>query len=340
MPYDATPFSRPAVDCASRMAWLLATSRLLSAASGGLHRDEFIDRMREHDIKLDASRVSRWESGQMPTTPRLLAGYEAVTGLPPGVLWAADNLLRRTSGRTETVPSAPASAGTADELDLLFELVDDGRATGGDWLRLATEIARLDRLYLHPATWTTLCSQLIGELTRSSGLAYLRRYEAAAVLMTHPRGRGHLTKNLGLFVMHPDAQNVTPALSLLREVDDPAAGDLVLRLMSDDNAILRRGATGVAGAMAARGRFPRAADQALEQHARHELRKMRTLTRRIDAIDLAVQLPARSYQRVLDEISEPTVRARVEQARASGSWCPPAWAGRSRKASRPTPRPP
>lgn len=319
MPYDATPFARSTVDGASRMAWLLATCRVLSPTSGGLHRDEFLAQMRGHGIKLDASRLSRWESGQMAATPGVLAGYEAVVGLPAGVLWAADNLLRRTSGRTDTLTSSRASAGEADQLDRLFELVDEGGATGGDWLRLTTEIARADRMYLPPTTWTTLCSQLIGELTRSSGLAYLRRYEAAAVLMTHPRGRGHLTKNLGLFVMDPDAQSVTPALSLLREVDDPGAGDLVLRLMSDDNAILRRGATSVAGAMAARGRFPEGADQALEQHARHELGATRTLTRRVDAIDLAVQLSPAAYQRVMAEVADPTVR----NARTTRELVPP-----------------
>ena len=111
-----------------------------------------------------------------------------------------------------------------------------------------------ERVYVHAATWTTVCNQLIDELTRSSGVAFLRRYEAAVALLANPQSRRHVTRSVGRFVMHPDAQNVAPALGLLREVADEAAGELVLRLMRGDNGLLRRGAIGVAGAWRRRAR--------------------------------------------------------------------------------------
>ncbi len=102
---------------------------------------------------------------------------------------------------------------------------------------------------------------------------------------------------------------------LLREVSDQAAGGLVLRLMSDQNKMLRRGASGVAAAMVARGRFPHGSVETLEAHTGLELGKRGAITRRTDAIDLATQLPEESYDRILAAIPEPFVRQRVEHAR-------------------------
>ncbi len=70
------------------MAWLLATTRLLSPATSELSRDAFMHQMRQHGISLDASRVSRWESGSQPVSARLLGAYESVVGLPTGTLLA------------------------------------------------------------------------------------------------------------------------------------------------------------------------------------------------------------------------------------------------------------
>lgn len=188
---------------------------------------------------------------------------------------------------------------------------------------MTSDLAHFDRVYLHRTTWSTLCTQLVAELTRSSGIAFIRRYEAACSLLDNPQGGRHLTRSLGRFVMHPDVQSVAPAIALLREVSDQAAGGLVLRLMSDDNRVLRMGAQGVVAALAARGRLPDGSEEQLELHAGVELRKSVALPRRTDAIELATQLPQASYDRVLAAIPEPRVRHRVERARETMELVPP-----------------
>lgn len=316
LPFEATPSSHPSFDVDCRLAWLLATSRLLSPGTTDLPREAFLDKVRGQGVSIDASRISRWESGQLPATHKLIEAYEDVIGLPDGTLWATSRLLHRSAGEDARSASVrPAEARTSEELDDLFDRIEARTATGGHWLRMTSDLAHFERVYLHRTTWTTLCTQLVGELTRSSGIAFFRRYEAACALLAHPQGGRHLTRSLGRFVLHPDAQNVAPALTLLREVSDQAAGGLVLRLMSDQNRMLRRGASGVAAAMVARGRFPQGSVDTLEAHTGMELGKRGPIERRTDAIDLATQLPDESYDRVLAAIPEPGVRRRVEHAR-------------------------
>ncbi len=270
--------------------------------------------MREDGIALDGPRVSRWESGSQPIGHRHLKAYEAAVGQPDGALLAAHRMLQRAAGQ----PAYDAVADTtADGLDELFRMVEKRKASGGHWLKLADDLNSYERVYLHPATWTMVCNRLVDELTRSSGIAFLRRYEAAVALLAHPQSRRHLTRSVGQFVMHPDAQNVAPALGLLREVADEAAGELVLKLMGDDSRLLRRGAVGVAGALAAKGLFAEDVAVILERHVGHELSKGGGLSRRTDAIELASQLPEEHFHRVLAAIKGREARRRIAQSRVT-----------------------
>lgn len=316
LPYETTPLSSDAVDPERRVAWMLAANRLLSPSTKGMSRAAFVERVRERGITVDSSRISRWESGQMAVNQRVLEAYEAVIGLPAGTLWAAHNLVRRCSSAEQPERAQRTNGGSSvEELDELFDMIEARTANGGHWLRMTDDLIRFERIYMHRTTWVTLCTQLLSELTRSSGIAYARRYEAACALLAHPQARGHLTKSLGRFVMHPDAQNLVPSISLLREVGDGAAGSLLLRMMSEDNRLLRRGAGRVAASVAARGLFPPGSEEVLEQHAGYELTRRVSLARRSDAIELAVHLPAESYSRLLAAIPEPRVRRRLELAR-------------------------
>jgi hypothetical protein len=315
LPVDPHPPDSPTIDSTARLAWLLATCRIFSPVTGGVSRTEFVRRMRADGIALDGPRVSRWESGSQPIGHRHLTAYEAAVGQPEGALLAANRMLLRAAG--QPLPSETFSGTTVDDLDELFRLVDMKRATGGHWLKLAGDLGFYERVYLHAATWTTVCNQLIDELSRSSGVAFLRRYEAAVALLGHPQSRRHITRSVGRFVMHPDVQNVAPALGLLREVADESASELVLRLMGGESGLLRRGAVSVAGALAAQGAFGHKDIRAIERHVGHELRKGGELSRRTDAIELATQLPETGFHRVVAAIKDRETRRRVSQSRAT-----------------------
>ena len=323
LPFETTTSARAPIDVDLRLAWLLATSRLLSPSTTALPRETFLEQVRDRGVSIDASRISRWESGQLPATHKLIETYESVIGLPDGALWATSRLLHRSSGEDDRSASIrPVESRTSEELDDLFDRIEARTATGGHWLRMTSDLGQFDRVYLHRTTWTTLCTQLVAELTRASGIAFFRRYEAACALLAHPQGRRHLSRSLGRFVLHPDVQNVGPAIRLLREVSDQAAAGLVLKLMSDQNKMLRRGATGVSASMIARDQLPSEAVDLLEAHSGIELAKRGAITRRTDAIELASHLPADSYDRILAAIPESRVRRRVELARETGELAP------------------
>ncbi len=319
LPVDPLPSSSPTIDVTSRMAWLLATSRLMSREPGVAVRDDFVRSLQSEGHTLDASRISRWESGTQRPSPAVLEAYEGKVGLPRQSVAAAERMLRRLSDQP---PTTQSSSHEADELDSLFALVESAEATGGDWLRLANGVAHHERVYLHPDTWTRLCAQLVSEMTRSSGIALLRRYEAAAVFVAHPQAQAHLTRQVGEFVMHPDVQNVAPAMALLRGVGDGAAADLVLRLLRGDDRLLRHGASAVAGGLAADGRFGRSELHVLELYVARELSKG-ALVKRLDVLDLVGQLPEESYARVLAGIKNSRTRRHVVLARTSHEVAPP-----------------
>ncbi len=163
--------------------------------------------------------------------------------------------------------------------------------TGGHWQDLAGQLTAYPSFYLRRLDWDALAGRLVAEVSRSTGLAYVRRYDAAARLIRHPSAQRHLSRALGQFVMDPDTQVVLPVLRLLTEVDDAAAGALVLRMMGEDSKALRRAAASVAAAKLRKGVLPDAGLRQLEAYAASTLRRGEPLDGGLDAFDVAMQLP-------------------------------------------------
>ncbi|WP_299056033.1 hypothetical protein [uncultured Nocardioides sp.] len=147
------------------------------------------------------------------------------------------------------------------------------------------------------------------------GPSFVARHEAAVLLLSHDHVRGHVTRSLGRFVMDPAVQSSTPALALLAEVGDDVAADLLVRLMGDASPLLRHGATGVVATLAGRGGFGGQTIATLEQHVARDLAKGGPLVRRLDALELAVELPEVSLNRVLATTPDLAVRRRALLAR-------------------------
>ena len=312
------------VGCDQRTAWLLTTSRILGPDPVLARRDGFIKALAERGVHVDSSRVSRWESGLHPLPIRVAATYESVLGLTEGSLVAVVAGLRRAFGNGSPAKDGPAGESDLSDgdVDQLLALTESGRAHGGQWLRLAGQLNRYERVYLRKRDWQDLCGQLVRELAASVGVGYVRRYEAAASLIRHPRAQRHLTRALGSFVTHPDTQVVTPVLNLLAEVTDAAASDLVLRMLGSDHRDLRRAAASVAAVKVARGHFDAEALKHLEPHVVGSLRRGESLDGRLDFFDLAVQLPEDCWDRI-----QPAVRNRrafdlVTRSRQGGELVP------------------
>lgn len=319
LPYDASPADLPAIDATRRVAWLYATTRLLTPTTAQMGRTGFIEALQDDGIVLDAPRLSRWESGTTAAPQRLLEAYESLAELPSGSLRATAAMVQRVA--QSTAPINTAASASDEQVEDLIELTSAGAATGDAWLDLAAELSRYDRIYLPMASWTDLTTRLVNELTRATGVSFLRRYEAAALLMRHPTSRRHLARSLGVMVMHPDVQNAAPALNLLSEVGDEAAGELVIRLMGAANRPLRRATIGVAAVMAARDLLPPGSQLALESIGAAELGKG-GMSRRIAAIELVTQLPEQQYERVVAAMADSPLRSQVVRAREKRELAP------------------
>ena len=319
LPEDPHPLGSGLVGCDQRVAWLLTVARVLGPDPELARRDGFIAALREHGVSVDASRVSRWESGLQPLPSRVATTYESILGLTEGSLVSVASSLRRAFG---TGPSTREgllgdSDASDDELNRLLERTEAGAATGADWLHLADHFGRFDRVFLREDDWSRLCDRLVTEIGSAVGIGYVRRYEAATAFIRHHNARRHLVLAVGRFVTHPDAQVVAPVLNLLSEVPDPAAAALILRMLSADseNTYLRRAASSVAAVKLARGHFDDSALPRLESHVLGALRRADPLDGRLDAFDLAVRLPEESWQRVAGGLRTRRAYGLVEQAR-------------------------
>ncbi|NYD42838.1 hypothetical protein [Nocardioides panaciterrulae] len=313
-----------AIGCDQRIAWLLTTSRLLGPDAALARREGFLKALRDRGVKVDNSRVSRWESGQQPLPLHVIASYETALGAAEGSLVAVVAGLRRAFGSGKSLREVAATENTitADDVDDLIDRAVGGLAHGGEWLRLVSELSGYDRVFLRSAEWQRLCNRLVRELATASGAGFVRRYEAAALLIRHPEGQRHLTRALGSFVVHPDSQVMAPVLNLLAEVPNPAANDLVLRMLHSDNPGLRRAAQSVSATKLARGHLPDEVCEELERHVVGNLRRGDSLDTRLDSFDLAVQLPDWSWERLSGALRTRRAYQLVTRARQDGELLP------------------
>src|SRR6478752_3797394 len=102
LPDDPHPLTSGLVGCDQRIAWLLTVSRVLGPDPDLARRDGFIAALKDRGIPVDASRVSRWESGLQPLPSRVVATYEQVLGLSEGSLVSVTGGLRRSFGTGPT----------------------------------------------------------------------------------------------------------------------------------------------------------------------------------------------------------------------------------------------
>jgi hypothetical protein len=324
MPDDISSMSGGYYDPWARTAWLLVTSRSLGANPAYADRAAFVDALRSVGVTADASRVSRWESGQHPVSFRALRGYEQVLGLPEGSLVAANRQLVRDSGPTDTLPERVSFQARNEKAPdvLISGLMDRATGTdpvkdvmnGGDWLKLVTELDHFELVLLPSRNWAAMCERLVRELARTTGVDQLRRLEALATLVTHPVAQRHVLMALGAWFTDPDVQVVTPMVRLLQQLSDPAASKLLLKFLDSDNRTLTAEAFQVSATKLARGHFEPASLALLEQQALRGL-LVPGAKRGTDLFDLLTHLPDDSFQRVVGRLKDGPLRNRVLQVR-------------------------
>lgn len=328
MPDDSSPMRERYYDPWARTAWLLVTARSLGAEPAYADRAVFVEALRDAGINADASRVSRWETGQHAVSFKALRGYETVLGLPEGSLVAANRQLIRESGPADKQPERVsfrdrrASAPDAMVSGLVDRATGSDHMSGADWLRLVTELDHFELVLLPTRTWALLCERLVQELARTSGVDQLRRLEAATTLIAHPVGQRHVRQALGRWFTDPDLQVVFPMLGLFQHLDDLKANQLILKFVDSPNRSLSLGAMQVAAAKLAADHFDPALVASFEQHAIRGL--ITPLSKRsADLLDLLTHLPESSFQRVIATVKDGPLRARVLETRETSDLTTP-----------------
>lgn len=250
-----------AVGGSARIGWLLHGWRL-SRLPGSTARG-FAPLLTAQGVPADASRVSRWESGQLVVPYVVLDAYERALDLPRGTLTGIGAAIRRAF----PAPAASQRRGLEplDHLEEALETVVYQDPVGADWLALARLVSqRVDDVALPWTLWQRLTTRLVAELGRSIGAGYTTRFEAAALLNTHPRASQGLVRGIGEVVTDPDCPLAVDAISVLQEVPEPQAGDLVVKLVDHAKPQVRRAAVWAATGKASRGQFTDAQLRRLE----------------------------------------------------------------------------
>lgn len=179
---DSTVLDGPRIDVPARIGWLLRTARVdrgvslraLSAAMSDLG----------HPLSVPALSVAE-RTGVRDGV--IIDCYEVALGLSEGRLRAPVDVLCRSFDYAPR-DRAPVARSTVPLalVDAAFEPVLSGRAAGGQWLRWARLVRHGTGTPLPSVVVAPLALQLVEELVRAVGPAFVSRYEAVAQLRCGP----------------------------------------------------------------------------------------------------------------------------------------------------------
>jgi hypothetical protein len=257
---DRLPTEELRGDVRPRIGWLLRTSRLASKDSDLWTLQPFARRLKDLGVNTDAGRVSRWESSQTAVSHPVIRAYEAALGLAPGHLTAICDGTYRSLDWRRTIPARGPStvSDTSRRLNETFEAVRVSSVTGGDWLAFADVFAGPDLVFVPDSIWEDITGRLLAEMVRSTGLAYVTRFEALRHLMSRSDVAGHVARAVGAHMASAFGQCQVDAISLLSNVNDQRATRLLLRLLAHHSPKVRTGAAWALRDQLESGRVPAA----------------------------------------------------------------------------------
>jgi len=240
LPVDRTPLRGAHVDGRARIAWLVRVSRMASPV-GGTGRD-FSHRLTAAGFPVGASALSRREHGQEEISGAMLSAYETVLELPIGQLRSVCRPLRRLSAPHEIVRPEPIDrADLSVRLSRLEERIASGEACATDWLTLAQMLVQ-GGVVLPPSVLQHWVDQLLSEMLRSVGTAYVGRFEALAQMMRDRVTRRSVVSAVMSTVDTPGSGCTIDALSVLGESGDMETVDRMVDLFEHRTQRIRLGA--------------------------------------------------------------------------------------------------
>lgn len=333
LPSDPSPHDAPLVSANHRIAWLLGVSRIHADDPDLAMRARFMLALQETGAVVDATRMSRWESGKVRVSPEVISAYEKVLGRPAGEL----GLVATTLSHTAMIPlpnerTAQDPLAIHQQLDAHFSLVfgtgsqgarSSDQVDGTTWMRLATLLTRQPHIYLLPETWTSVTETLTSDLARSGGSAYRQRLEALRVLVGHPVSQDHAVRAIGSIVTGPAAEFVVHPLALLAEIDGPKVTSLLLKTYNRSPGRLRAGAAWAIAGRVTKGHFRPEEVDVLAASVVELLRRSGSPIERLDALTVYAALPESAQTAVAHALRrDPEIRASLHLARTESSLYP------------------
>ena len=231
LPVDRNDLFTPIIDVAARTAWLLRVSRFASAW-GDQTADAFGRRLAEVGLPVShSSLISQWESGRTVQSLSLVAAYERALWLAQGELLGAVGSMQQSSRVSAGERPEQDRESRWRELSRLDDRIEDGRASGRDWLALATLLT--DQRNAPPPEglirrWTY---ELTIDMLRSGHFDYSTRWSAISVLISDPLYADAVEREVIAAAAEagaPLARNAWDALS--QSGRHGAAGGLINRL--------------------------------------------------------------------------------------------------------------
>ena len=252
---DPTPSDSPELDADVRAGWLLRSWRLALAPESNAR--SFAATLTMLGRSADASRVSRWETGRLVAPFDVIAAYEEALGVPRGALVALTILTRKLSHpRGDLAEVLDPRHVDVHRYQVALDVAVDDHPSGGDWLDIASFVAtHPEQAVLPTSVWRQLAGRLVHELGIAVGAAYATRSQAALLLSLHERARHAIVVAVGERVTENDSRIVSDAISLLQQMSDRRAGNLVIRLLGDPEEATRNAAIWAAAAKLSRGHF-------------------------------------------------------------------------------------
>lgn len=192
-------------------------------------------------VSASPAHVSNWERGTVQAPSTVIEAYEEITGADPGSLRGIVDTMRRCY---ESDGRAPRSRERLElglaEVSQRCEQVMLQPPRGIDWLRFA-DLLTQDAVVLPTFLVRDPVRRLVSETARSTGVAYLTRYEALASIVDSPYVEV-ATSVLHEAIFDEHAQVVIDHITVLAETPQSDRVRWLATLLHHERALIARGA--------------------------------------------------------------------------------------------------
>lgn len=240
-PEDLTSLASRSVDVAARTGFLLRHNRQFGPNRDVSTGKAMVEALAALGVSSSPAHISNWERGTVQAPSPVIEAYEIVTRAEPGSLRGIVDTMRRCYAPDEV------RARTSEQLKLGLaevtercELVMVDAPRGIDWLRFA-DLLTHDGVVLPTFLVREPVQQLVSETARSTGVAYLTRYEALASVLDSPY-RDLTVEALDAAIFDEHAQVVLDLITVMAETPQPDRVRWLTTLLGHERALIVRGA--------------------------------------------------------------------------------------------------